>query len=295
MAGAALLSLTSAAVPLVILALVGLSALAGFLGALLGLGGGLFLVPILILVFGVDPVVAVAASTVGVIATSLGSAATYVEAGLTDVRVGMFLESATAVGGLAGALLTVAVLARAENLLVLAFVPVVLAAAVLMVRRRREEVDPAPPPSPLADRLKLHGVFHDPRTGATTSYRVSRVGSGLGFAFAAGVASGLLGIGGGIFNVPALSTVMNVPLRVAAPTSNFMIGVTAAAGALIYLFAGTVNLALTAPIVLGVFAGSFAGTRVLASVPTVRLRQMFVVVLALAAVLMGLRGVGLLG
>ena len=292
---AAILSLTSAALPWVLLALVSLSALAGFLGALLGLGGGTFLVPILILVFGVDPIAAVAASTVGVIATSLGSAATYVEAGLTDVRVGMFLEAATAVGGLAGALLTVAVLARSENLLVLAFVPVVLVAAFLMSRRRAVEVDPTPPASPLADRLRLHSVYHDPRSGARVPYRVSRLGSGVGFVFAAGIASGLLGIGGGIFNVPALSRVMNVPLRVAAPTSNFMIGVTAAAGAIVYLFAGAVNLALTAPIVLGVFAGSFAGTRVLSSVSTESLRRMFVAVLVLAAVLMAMRGLGVLG
>jgi uncharacterized membrane protein YfcA len=266
----------------------------GLAGALLGLGGGLFLVPMLILVFDLTPSLAIAASLVAVIATSSGAASTYVDQGLANLRLGMFLEVATVVGGLVGAFVTVDLLVHDQGLLVLAFVPAVVAPAVLMLARRRTDTVPDPPADAWADGLKLHGHYVDPRTGATVPYRVTGTRVGLVFAAIAGVVSGLLGIGGGLFYVPALNTFMNVPIRVAGATSNFMIGVTAASSAIVYLLGGQVALFWTAPVVLGMLLGSRFGSRVHRTISTGGLKFAFVGVLLLAAVLMALRGLGVI-
>jgi uncharacterized protein len=265
---------------------------AGAVGAALGVGGGLFLVPSLVLLFGVDIHIAIAASLVSVIATSSAAASSDVESGLTNVRLAMFLETATAVGGLVGAVVAVTILAHHSDLLAFAFVPVILLAAVLMASSRDRDVDPDPPDDPLARRLRLEGEYVGPVSGIRRRYRVTRSPVGLAFAGLAGVASGLLGIGGGIFKVPAMNTLMNVPLRVASATSTFMIGVTAAAGALVYLFAGDVVLAIAAPVVLAVFVGTGVGRRYGHTAPIGRLKVLFIGLLVLAAVLMVARGVG---
>lgn len=279
---------------LAVLLLVALSALAGWFGALVGLGGGLFVVPILVVLFDVDIQLAVAASLAAVIGGSLGAASTYVEQGLTDVRIGMFLETATAVGGLAGAVLAVTVFAARGEVLILAFVPVVLAAGFLMPHHGEADVRPDPPPDRLADRLRLHGAYFNQRQQREIPYRVTGTRTGLALVGLSGVGSGLLGIGGGLFNVPAMHGAMNVPIRVAATTSSFMIGVTAVAGAFVYLFAGDVSLPLVAPTVLGVTIGSYLGTRSQPKFRATTLRRMFLGVLPVAAGLMLLRGLGLL-
>lgn len=277
-----------------VLLLIALAALAGAYGSLVGLGGGIFVVPILVVVFNVDIHLAVATSLVGVIGGSLGSAATYVEEGLTDVRVGMFLETATALGGLVGAVLAVTLFAAQSQLLVLAFVPVVLAAGFLMPRPGKSDVRPDPPKDRLADRLKLHGSYFNQRQQKVIDYRVTRSGEGLVLTGLSGVGSGLLGIGGGLFNVPAMHGIMNVPIRVAATTSSFMIGVTAAAGAFVYLFAGDLSFPIVGPTVLGVSIGSYLGTAIQPRFRAPTLRAMFLGVLPLAAGLMLLRGLGYL-
>jgi uncharacterized protein len=267
---------------------------AGTVGAALGVGGGLFLVPGLVLLFGLDIHVAIAASIVSVIATSSAAASGDVQTGLTNVRLGMFLETGTAVGGLLGALVSVTVLASNSNVLVFAFVPVILLAAILMHNTRDRDTVPDPPPDPVARRLRLDGEYVGPVTGIRRTYRVTGTRPGLGFAFLAGIASGLLGIGGGIFKVPAMNAVMNVPLRVATATSTFMIGVTAAAGALVYLFAGDVVLAVAAPVILAVFFGTVLGRRYGHTAPVARLKNLFVALLVVAAALMVARAVGVL-
>jgi len=277
---------------LAVLLLLALSALAGGFGALVGLGGGIFVVPILVVVFDVDIHLAVAASLVGVIGASLGSAATHVEEGLTDLRIGMFLETATAAGGLLGAIVAVTLLAGASQVLVLAFVPVVLAAAFLMPRPNAADVRPDPAPDPLADRLRLHGAYFNQRQRREIPYRVTGTSVGLALTGLSGFGSGLLGIGGGLFNVPAMHGFMNVPIRVAATTSSLMIGVTAAAGAFVYLFAGDLSLTLVAPIVLGLTLGSYVGTALQPRFRAVTLSRMFLGVLPIAAGLMLLRGLG---
>jgi uncharacterized protein len=267
---------------------------AGMVGSIMGVGGGLFLVPALILLFGVDVHVAVAASLVSVVATTTGAAPARLSKGMVNLRLGMFLETATVVGGLAGALISVTVLASHGNVLVLALIPVILLAAVLMAMGRPRGANAQRPPDPLAERLGLGGVYLDPATGEQEKYQVHGIGFGLGFASLAGIASGLLGIGGGIFKVPAMNAFMNVPFRVASATSTMMIGVTASAGALVYLFAGDVALTLVAPVALAVLSGSYLSTHLASTWPRMRLRYLFVGVLILAAVLLLLRGLGVI-
>ncbi|MGC2035124.1 MAG: sulfite exporter TauE/SafE family protein [Thermoplasmata archaeon] len=267
---------------------------AGFVGSLLGIGGGLFLVPALFLLFGVDIRLAIAASLISVVATSCGSAAAYVKAGLTNLRLAMFLEIATATGGLLGALLSVVLLAHSEYILVFLFVPVVLLSAWLMLAARGSDSQPDRAADGWSARLRLGGAYTDPVQGSVVSYNVTRSGVGLGFAGIAGVASGLLGIGGGLFKVPAMSSFMNVPIRVAVATSNFMIGVTASAGALVYLFAGQVSFGLAAPVAIGVVAGSYLGSHYGPTTSTTGLKTLFAIVLVVAAVLMLLRALGYL-
>ena len=276
-----------------LLALLGAIAFgAGGVGSLIGIGGGLFLVPILVLGFGFDIHLAVAASLVAVVANSCGSAATYIEQGTANLRIGIFLESATSVGGLAGALLAVTVFAARSSVLALAFVPLVAVAVVLMLRHPRVDADPMAPSSALAERWGLDGSYTNPSTGETVAYRATRPAAGLVLAGVAGVGSGLLGVGGGTFNVPAMNAVMNLPLRVATATSTFKIGVTASAGALVYFLAGDVVLWLAAPVAIGSLAGSvFASARQYRA-PAGALRALFVGVLIVAAALMALRGLG---
>ena len=267
---------------------------AGIVGALVGVGGGIILVPALVLLFGVEIHLAIAASLVAVTANSCGAASTFVEEGLTDLRTGMFLETATAVGGLAGAIVAVTWLASHDEVLALAFLPVVLLALLLMLRQpntgtRRDAV-----PDPIARRLRLQGEYVSRATGAPASYHVSRAGAGLGLAGLSGFFSGLLGVGGGGLNVPAMNGVMNVPLRPAAATSTFMIGVTASAGALVFLFAGDLQLFLAAPIALGSVMGSYSGSLVQDRTRAGILRAIFLGVLVFASVVMAARGLGYL-
>jgi uncharacterized protein len=267
---------------------------AGFVGALLGLGGGLFLVPVMIVLFGVDAQTAIVASLVSVIATSSGSAASYVREGLSDLRIAMFLEVATVVGGIAGALVSVTLLAGRSQLLTLIFVPVVILAAVLMYRTRAVDVRPNPPPDAWADRLKLHTRYFDEATDQWAEFRVTGTKPGLVVAGVAGVVSGLLGIGGGIFFVPGMNTLMNIPVRVASATSNFMIGVTATAGALVYLLFGHLAVGLAAPVVIGVLGGSLVGARLHRTAPAQTLKTLFIPILGLAAAVLLLRGLGVI-
>lgn len=284
----------SLSVGVVIGFLLAFAILAGLAGGVLGLGGGLFVVPMLVLVFRLTPTVAIAASLVSVIATSSGAASTYVGEGLSDVRLGMFLEIATVLGGLFGALVTVFLLASAQQVLIFAFVPAVVVPAVLMLRTPHVDVLAHPPADPLARRLRLGGSYHEALTGETVRYEVTGTRVGLAFSALAGVVSGLLGIGGGMFYVPAMNTFMNVPFRVASATSNFMIGVTATASAFVYLFGGSVALFWTAPIALGMFLGSRLSAGLHRTVAHHALKYAFAGVLFFAAALMMLRGLGVI-
>ncbi|HEV2429512.1 MAG TPA: sulfite exporter TauE/SafE family protein, partial [Thermoplasmata archaeon] len=227
-----------------------------------------------------------------VVATTTGSAASRFGEGSINLRLGMFLESATALGGLVGAVISVTLLATRPDVLTFVLIPVIGLSAVLMAVGRQREANRLRPPDRLAKRLGLGGKFEDPVTHETEEYAVTRTGLGLLLSSIAGLASGLLGIGGGIFKMPAMNALMNVPFRVARATSTLMIGVTAASGALVYLFVGDVTLFLAGPVVLSVFAGSFVAIEFEPRWSVRRLRFLFVGILVLAAVSLLLRALG---
>jgi uncharacterized protein len=276
----------------VVLAL--LSVVAGLVGALLGLGGGFFLVPVMIVLFGVDAQTAIIASLVSVIATSSGSAAAYVKEGLSDLRVAMFLEVATVIGGIAGAVISVTLLVGRSQILILVFVPIVLLAAALLYRSRAVDVRSNPPHDALADRLDLHTQYFDTARNEWVQSRVTGTKVGLLVSAGAGVISSLLGIGGGAFYVPGMNVLMNVPFRVASATSNFMIGVTATAGAIVYLLLGHLAVGLAAPAVVGVLGGSLIGARLHQTLPAVSMKRMLIPILVFTALVMLLRGIGVI-
>ena len=233
-----------------------ISLLAGFLGALTGLGGGVVVTPVLILLLGVDFHYAMGASLVSVIATSSGAAAAYVKEGFSNIRLGMVLEIATTLGAVAGAHLTSVVPVPA---LAVVFGLVLIYSAWHSAREMPEHTAPAADPS--AERLRLNGTYPGP--SGTIAYTVARVKAGFSLMFGAGLISGLLGIGSGAMKVVAMDQVMRVPFKVSTTTSNFMIGVTAAASAGIYLRHGYIRGSLAMPVMLGVLAGSLVGARLL--------------------------------
>jgi uncharacterized membrane protein YfcA len=249
------------------------SLVAGFLGSLTGLGGGVVIVPFLTLVFGVDIRYAIGASLVSVIATSSGAAAAYVKEGFTNIRIGMFLEIATTLGALLGAALASTV---STAVIAVIFGSVLIYSSFLSSRTR-----PAPAtdgkPDRLAALLRMDGTY--PSLEGPVSYHVHRIPGGFSLMFVAGVLSGLLGIGSGAVKVLAMDQIMRIPFKVSTTTSNFMIGVTAAASAGVYLNRGYIDPGLAMPVMLGVLAGSLLGARVLAGARTRILRIVFAVVI----------------
>jgi uncharacterized membrane protein YfcA len=263
------------------------SFLAGFLGSLTGLGGGIVVVPMLVLGFGVDIRYAVGASLVSVIATSSGAAASYVREGYSNIRVGMFLEIATTLGAVAGAFIA----ARLSTSVISIIFGAVLLHSAYMSFRTRHFHGGADRPDPLAVRLRLDGTYPGP-TGPV-SYHVRRVPLGFALMFGAGGLSGLLGIGSGAVKVLAMDRAMLIPFKVSATTSNFMIGVTAAASAGVYLNRGYLDPGLIMPVMLGVLAGALFGARLLVKSRSRTLRIVFSAVtllLAMEMIYSGLTG-----
>jgi uncharacterized protein len=254
-----------------------LSALAGFLGSLTGLGGGVVIVPALALLLGVDVKYAIGASLVSVIATSSGAAAAYVREGFSNIRIGMFLEIATTVGAIAGAILAAHV---TTHVIAVVFGLVLIQAAYQSLFKAEHETTTVES-DPLGARLRLGGDY--PIEGRRHSYGVRNVPTGFGIMFGAGALSGLLGIGSGALKVIAMDRAMKIPFKVSTTTSNFMIGVTAAASAGVYLSRGYIDPRVAMPVMLGVLAGAFLGTKVLVRAGVRTLRIVFgVVVMALA-------------
>ncbi len=260
---------------------------AGLLGALTGLGGGLVVVPMMTLLFHIDLRYAIGASLVSVIATSSGAAAAYVREGFTNVRVGIFLEVATTIGALVGAALAGFIPTSALAILF----GVVLLYTAYRSMHTRDEHSIDLPSDPLALRLRWNSTY--PTPDGVRAYSVQAVKTGFGLMFLAGVLSALLGIGSGIVKVLAMDHSMKLPFKVSTTTSNFMIGVTAAASAGVYLHRGYIEPVLAFPVMLGVLAGALLGARILAGAQTVWLRRIFtavVVILAVEMLYKGLRG-----
>jgi len=261
-----------------------LSVGAGFVGSISGLGGGVFIVPALVVVSHLPIQAAIAASLISVVATSAGASVAFVRDGWTNLRVAMVLECATVTGAITGAYLTGVV---PPPVLELLFAAIMLQSAYFSLRKPGDDI--LPRSDPLAERLKLSGDLPGDGIQPVIPYGVVNVPGGAGLMLVAGLMSGLLGIGSGALKVMAMDYVMHLPLKVSSATSNFMIGVTAGAGALVFLFRGDVATVVAGPVALGVTAGALAGSRVLPYANVRALRIVFVAIMILIAIEMGWR------
>lgn len=266
-----------------------LAIIAGVLGSILGLGGGIIVTPALILFFGVDIKYAIGASIVSVIATSSGAAVAYLKDKITNIRVGMFLEIATTTGAITGAFLSGIINTK---YLYFIFGIFLLYSAMAMIKKSREELPKKVRLHPIAEKLKLNGEYYDKVLQKQIKYNVDGVYGGFGMMYVAGVISGLLGIGSGIFKVMAMDLFMKLPLKVSSATSNFMIGVTAAASAGVYLLRGDIDPKISAPVALGVLLGATIGTRIMQNLKSKTIRMVFIPVLIYVSIEMIVKGLG---
>jgi len=258
---------------------------AGLLGSLTGLGGGFIIIPLLTLGLGVNIQYAIGASLVSVIATSSGSAAAYVREGITNIRLGMFLEIATTAGAMTGAI--VAVYIPTQYIAIL-FGLILISSAILSLRKKAEQI--VSEKNEWAIKLKLNGSY--PGNNGTVYYSVRHVGGGFIMMLFAGVISGLLGIGSGALKVLAMDSIMRIPFKVSTTTSNFMIGVTAAASAVVYLQRGYIDPGISMPVVIGVLIGALSGSKILVHTKSSGwLRWVFAVVVTVLAVQMIYNGI----
>jgi uncharacterized membrane protein YfcA len=261
---------------------------AAILGSMLGLGGGVFLVPIFTLFFGIDPKLAIGASAVSVVANSIVGSSNHIANGFTNLRLAMVLGTVSAIGALIGA--TIAVGAN-TTFLSLVFGGVLLYASISMITKRTALVTSAPPDAP--DPMGLRAEYRDPASRRDVSYVPHRVRGGLGVSAGAGVLSGLLGVGGGVIQVPAMNLFMRVPLKAAAGTSSFMVGLTSVATASVFYADGKIDPRIVIPTLYGIYIGSQVGSRLTKRLDTSRLTIIFVVVLAYLGVSMVLKGFGI--
>ncbi len=266
------------------------SVLAGLIGSLVGLGGGVLIVPMLTLLFGFPISFAIGASIISVIATSSGAAAAYVRDHLTNIRVGMFLELATTLGAISGAFVAGLL---APGVLSAIFGIILLVSAVPLVFKIGEELPQNVKNDRWAEKLGLASSYPDHKLGRDVPYQVTRTPAGLAMMYIAGLISGLLGIGSGTFKVVAMDTLMRLPLKVSSSTSNLMIGVTAAASAGIYFSRGDIPPLVAAPVALGILTGALVGARLLVYLSNKVLRIIFVPVIVVAALEMILRSLGI--
>ena len=250
---------------------------AGLLGSLTGLGGGVVVIPLLTLVLGVDFHYAVGAALVASIATSSGSGSAYVKEGITNIRLGMFLEIATAIGAVCGA----AVAIYLNNNFIAILFGCVLVYTAVMQQRRKSDHDGVVG-SEAARRLRLYGTWPQ-KDGSLKAYELRHVGGGFGVMYIAGVLSGILGIGSGVLKVIAMDGIMKVPFKVSTTTSNFMMGVTACASAVVYVQRGQIEPGIACPVMIGVLCGALTGARLLKTLDVRLLRRIFCVAILLVA------------
>ena len=267
------------------------SILAGIIGALGGLGGGVLIVPFLTLYFHVPISLAIGASIVSVIATSSGSAAAYVRDKISNIRIGTFLVLFTTTGAILGAFIEHV---TPVKVLFFIFGIVLIISVIPMLKKIGEEVPSVEKNDPLAEKLGLHGEYYDSVLKREVKYKVTGVKPGAAMMFMAGTISGLLGIGSGAFKVLAMDLAMRLPIKVSTTTSNFMIGVTAAASAGIYFFTGDVNPFIAAPVALGVLIGAIIGTKILVRIRSSSVRKIFAVIILIVGLEMILRGAGVI-
>jgi uncharacterized membrane protein YfcA len=254
--------------------------LAGLLGSLTGLGGGVIIIPLLTLALGVDVHYAIGASIISVIATSSGSAAAYVKEGITNVRIGMFLEIATTISAITGVIIASYM---NSDYIKIVFGLILLFSAYAMLKKKIDHSDNAKT-SALANYFKLNGSY--PTAEGMKPYAVHRVLGGFAMMFVAGTLSGLLGIGSGALKVLGMDNIMKIPFKVSTTTSNFMMGVTAAASALVYLHKGQIDPGIAMPVTIGVISGATIGAKILIRTNTDKLKVVFAVVISFLALQM---------
>jgi uncharacterized membrane protein YfcA len=258
---------------------------ASALGGMLGMAGGIFIVPVLTVFGHVEIHRAVGASLVSVIACSCGGAAPFLKSGLTNIRLAIVLETATTTGALTGVAL--AGIVPVSYLYLLFAVILFLSAQQMLARRRNPAVDSGTAPAGnWSDRLDLDSRYHDRELGREVTYRVNRVALGMVLMYGAGLISALLGIGSGVLKIPAMDTAMRLPIKVSSATSNFMIGVTAAASAGVYFMRGSIVTEVAGPVAFGSVLGAVIGGRMLLIVPNDKLRLLFVAILVVLGVQM---------
>lgn len=273
-----------------------IAVLAGFLGSLVGLGGGIIITPALTILFGFDIKYAIGASIVAVIATSSGSAIAFVKDYVSNMRVGMLLEVFTTAGGVVGALMAGVFSSKLlyiffSLILLNSFYGMLKKTGLITKAKKEEEIVEN---DKYAEKYKLNSSYYDKAIDKTIDYNVTNVPQGSLVMFGAGFASGLLGIGSGAFKVVALDTYMKLPIKVSTATSNFMMGVTATASALIYFFNGTINPAVAAPIAIGTLIGSRTGAKVMQRLDAKYIRYIFLPILLFTIINMFLKGLGVL-
>jgi uncharacterized membrane protein YfcA len=271
-----------------------LAVTAGLVGSLAGLGGAIVVIPLLVVLFGVPIPEAIGTGAITSIATSTTTGAAYIRDRLSDLRIGMFLEIATVPGALIGATATV-LLTHADlgNALLIALGFLFLALIPGALARRNQELPPPSVPDSRSEALGLRGTYYDQGLGRTVDYRAAETTPALGVMFGAGVVSGMFGVGAGVFKVLALERYLRLPMKVSTATSNFMIGVTAAAGAGILFAAGYVNPLIAGPVAIGTTAGAYLGSRILPHLRNRTVRWIFLPLIAVLAVETILRGFGL--
>ncbi len=277
------------------LLLIALAAIgAGLVGSLTGLGGAVVVIPILAIFFSVPFIDAIGAGAITVLATSTTTGAAYVRDRLSDLRIGMFLEIATVPGALLGASLTVLIahLNLADALMVALGSLLLLTLPLAALRGRRPNRDRGVPDA-RSRRLGLSGTYEDPAEAGPVHYAATNTNGALGVMFGAGIVSGMFGIGSGVLKVQALEGALHLPMKVATATSNFMIGVTVAAGASVLLAAGYINPLLAAPVAIGTALGAYSGSRILPGLRNQTVRWIFIFVVAALATELILRGIGL--
>ncbi|QIL40336.1 sulfite exporter TauE/SafE family protein [Pedobacter sp. HDW13] len=250
--------------------------LAGLVGSLTGLGGGVVVIPLLTLVFHVDIRYAIGAALLASIANSSGAASAYIKEGITNIRLGMFLEIATTLGAVLGALIAIY---TPTNTIAILFGCVLLFSAAMTLRKKNQEA--LTEGSHLSAVLKLNSSY--PTPSGNVAYKLKNVGAGFSIMTVAGVMSGLLGIGSGALKVLAMDTAMKIPFKVSTTTSNFMIGVTAAASAVVYLQRGYMDPGIAFPVVLGVLGGAFTGAKLLTHINPSTLRIIFCIAITFVA------------
>lgn len=253
------------------------SVLAGFLGSILGLGGGTIVVPFLTLVLGVDIRYAIAASLISIVATSSGAAASFLRDHLTNIRVAVLLELGTVIGAMAGFMITSSISSR---WLYLSFGIFLFFSSVMMLKKKKDSITDVD--HPWSKKLNLAGNFRN-ENGEMTEYKVDNVPFGLVTMFFAGIMSALLGIGSGIFKVLAMDNAMKMPLKVSSATSNFMIGVTAAGSAGAFFLQGDIRPDIAGPVAIGIILGAFVGGKTMPKMKAETIRKIFVVAMGIVA------------